>query len=59
MIDVVDNSNNPYFNFALEEYFLKIKDLKEDILILWQNEPVIVVEKNQNTYEELNNEYVN
>ena len=34
MIDVVDNSNNPYFNFALEEYFLKIKDLKEDILIL-------------------------
>lgn len=26
---------------------------------MWQNEPVIVVGKNQNTYEELNNEYVN
>ena len=43
---------------ALEEYFLKIKDLKDDVLILWQNEPTIVVGKNQNTYEELNLEYV-
>ena len=59
MINIINNSNNPYFNLALEEYFLKIKDLKEDILILWQNEPVIVVGKNQNTYEELNIEYVN
>lgn len=58
MINVINNSNNPYFNLALEEYFLKHKDLKEDILILWQNEPVIVVGKNQNTYEELNLEYV-
>ena len=58
MINVVNNSNNPYFNLALEEYFVKYKDLKEDILILWQNEPVIVVGKNQNTYEELNLEYV-
>jgi|YelNatPoosite2B6_FD.fasta_scaffold00009_220 lipoate-protein ligase A len=59
MINVINNSNNPHFNLALEEYFLKHKDLTEDILILWQNEPVIVVGKNQNTYEELNLEYVN
>lgn len=59
MINVINNSNNPHFNLALEEYFLKHKDLKEDILILWQNEPTIVVGKNQNTYEELNLEYVN
>ncbi|MBU3161064.1 lipoate--protein ligase [Clostridium frigoris] len=59
MINVINNSNNPYFNLALEEYFLKYKDLKDDVLILWQNEPVIVVGKNQNTYEELNFEYVN
>lgn len=58
MINVVNNSNNPYFNLALEEYFVKYKDLGEDILILWQNEPVIVVGKNQNTYEELDLEYV-
>lgn len=58
MINVINNSNNPYFNLALEEYLLKYKDLKDDILILWQNEPVIVVGKNQNTFEELNLEYV-
>jgi len=58
MINVINNSNSPYFNLALEEYFVKYKNLKEDILILWQNEPVIVVGKNQNTYEELNLEYV-
>lgn len=58
MINVINNSNNPYFNLALEEYFLKNKELKDDILILWQNEPVIVVGKNQNTYKELNLEYV-
>lgn len=58
MINIINNTNNPYFNLALEEYFLKHKELKEDILILWQNEPVIVVGKNQNTYEELNLEYV-
>lgn len=59
MINVINNSNNPYFNLALEEYFLKHKDIKEDVLILWQNDNTIVVGKNQNTYEELNAEYVN
>ncbi|MCW6074672.1 lipoate--protein ligase [Clostridium sporogenes] len=58
MINVINNYNNPYFNLALEEYFLKYKDLQDDILILWQNEPVIVIGKNQNTYEELNLHYV-
>lgn len=58
MINVINNSNDPYFNLALEEYFVKNKDLKEDILILWQNDPVIVIGKNQNTYAELNLEYV-
>lgn len=27
MINVINNSNNTYFNLALEEYFLKYKDL--------------------------------
>lgn len=58
MINVVNNSKEPYFNLALEEYFLKNKDLQDDILILWQNEPTIVVGKNQNTYQELNIDYV-
>ena len=44
---------HPYFNLALEEYFMKYKDMKEDVLILWQNEPTIVIGKNQNAYEEI------
>jgi len=59
MINVINDSNNPYFNLAAEEYLLKFKDLKDDLLILWQNEPTIVVGKNQNTYEELNLDYIN
>lgn len=58
MINVINNSNEPYFNLALEEYFVKYKNFDEDILILWQNNPVIVIGKNQNAYEELNISYV-
>ena len=58
MINIINNSKDSYFNLALEEYFLKIKDLKDDLLILWQNDPTIVIGKNQNTYEELNFDYV-
>ncbi len=58
MINVINHSQDPYFNLALEEYFLKHKDLNDDLLILWQNEPAIVVGKNQNTYAELNLDYV-
>lgn len=58
MINIINNSKDPYFNLALEEYFVKYKELNDDILILWQNQPTIVVGKNQNTYEELNLDYV-
>lgn len=58
MINIINNSKDPYFNLALEEYFLKHHCLNDDILILWQNEPTIVVGKNQNTYEEINADFV-
>ena len=45
---LINNTNiNPYFNLAMEEYFLK--NAKEDIFLLWQNENAIIVGKNQNT----------
>jgi lipoate-protein ligase A len=52
-------STNPYFNLATEEYLLK-SDLfsREDIFMLWQNEPTVVLGKHQNTYEEIDNEFV-
>ncbi len=54
---VVDiKTTNPYRNLATEEYFLYQRT--EDFFMLWQNEPCIVVGRNQNTLAEINYEYV-
>ncbi len=45
-------STLPQFNLAAEEYFLK-KDGR-DKLILWQNEPSVIIGRNQNTLAEIN-----
>ncbi|BBM51740.1 dihydrolipoyl dehydrogenase [Leptotrichia trevisanii] len=53
----INNSNDPAFNIALEEYcFKQLRDIGE-IFLLWINEPTIVVGKYQNTIEEINTEY--
>ena len=44
-------------NLAFEEYFLKSKEIGDDIFMLWQNEPTIVVGRFQNTLEEINQAY--
>lgn len=56
---LVNNSNDPRYNLAFEEYCFKHLDLKEDYVILWINGPAIIVGKNQNTIEEVNLDYVN
>ncbi len=56
MLVVMLSSNNPYFNLASEEYFLKHK--QEEFFLLWRNNPCIVVGRNQNTRKEINYEYV-
>lgn len=52
-----NESTNPYFNLALEEYLFNLDD-GINYVLLWQNEPTIVVGKNQNTAEEINSDYV-
>lgn len=56
MLLVNNEEINPYFNLAMEEYFLK--STNEDLFILWRNENSIIVGKNQNTLSEINYEYV-
>jgi len=56
MLIVKRHHTNPYFNLAAEEYFLK--ETKEDIFMLWRNEPSIIVGKHQNTLSEINIDYV-
>jgi lipoate-protein ligase A len=49
-------STNPYFNLACEEYLLK--NIDDEVFMLWRNEPAIIVGKHQNTLAEINTEYV-
>ncbi len=56
MLLINGTNTNPYFNLAMEEYFLKNTD--EDIFLLWRNDNAIIVGKNQNTLSEINYDYV-
>ncbi|WZL72588.1 lipoate--protein ligase [Clostridiaceae bacterium 35-E11] len=58
MITIRNESKNPYFNLALEEYMLKYFDCNQNIAFLWQDEPTVVVGRNQNTVEEVNGQYI-
>lgn len=52
--------NNPYtdawFNLAAEEYLLK--NSVENIFMVWQNEPSVVIGKHQNVWDEINRTFV-
>jgi lipoate-protein ligase A len=58
MINIINPSTDPFFNLALEEYFLTDEHHQEDIFMLWQDRPVVVVGRNQNTLQEINLEVV-
>lgn len=49
------NSHNPYINLAIEEYVVRQTVLKDqDYVLLYINEPAVVVGKNQSIYKEVN-----
>jgi len=56
VIYIGKNSYDPYFNIAAEEYILK--HFTEDVLMLWQSEPSVVVGKHQNTLAEINHQFI-
>ena len=47
---------NPYLNLAIEEYLFL--NSEEDVFILWQNSPTVVIGKNQNLYAEIDFDYI-
>lgn len=52
-----EGSNDPHLNLALEEYI--VRNFKEkDYLLFYINEPSIIIGRNQNTLEEVNQNYV-
>ena len=66
MIYIENNSTNPYYNLALEEYVLSRgagicrnlgQDGNADILLLWQNDKTVVVGRYQNTAQEIDERF--
>lgn len=58
MIEIINPSMDPYFNLALEEYTVINMPDQKSYFILWQNQPTVVVGKNQNTIEEINKKFI-
>ena len=56
----IDNKGitDPRINLAIEEYALKNLDINESYLLFYINKPSIIIGKNQNTIEEVNQDYV-
>jgi lipoate---protein ligase len=56
----IDNESvtDPRINLAVEEYILQQIVLPDDILLFYINEPSIIIGRNQNTIEEINQDVV-
>ncbi|MBF0746270.1 lipoate--protein ligase [Gemella sp. 19428wG2_WT2a] len=57
MIYIDTRNNDPRYNTAVEFYAFNELAKEDDVFILWINEPCIVVGKNQNTAEEINQKF--
>ncbi len=52
----IDNHDitNPWFNLAFEEYAVRNLDRNKDYLLLYRNQPCVIIGKHQNVFEEVN-----
>ena len=56
---LINNSTDPYFNLAFDEYCLENIHSEEPYFFLWRNRPAGIIGLNQNAYGEVNLEYLN
>ena len=55
---VVENaSTDPYFNIALDAWLVRNAKPGQEFVMLWQNQPAVILGRFQNTYEEVDIEY--
>ena len=57
MIYIINDSNNPYFNLAFEEFCLGHLPSDDTYFILWRNAPAVIIGKNQDAFQEVDLEY--
>lgn len=50
---ILSSQLDPYFNLAMEDFWLRQADLSDDLFYLWRNAPSVVVGRNQNPYREV------
>ena len=48
---IILSTHDPYYNLAVEEYLFQTAE--DEVFMLWQNEPTVVIGKNQNAYAEV------
>jgi len=58
MLYIRNDSDEPYFNLALEEYVLKRMKSDNDYIIIWKNKPSLIVGRFQNTVDEINIDFI-
>jgi len=56
MLCIFSSNNDVFFNLASEEYFLK--NISDDLIIIWKSTPSVIVGKHQNTFAEVNHKYL-
>ncbi|KAJ3568815.1 hypothetical protein NP233_g5463 [Leucocoprinus birnbaumii] len=50
----VSRSTNPYFNLTYEDWLFRHKDVKEPLLLIYRDDPCVVIGRNQNPWKEVN-----
>lgn len=55
---IINNSTDPYFNLAFDEYCLENIHSEQPYFYLWRNRPAVIIGLNQNAYSEVNLEYL-
>lgn len=55
---LVNESTDPYFNMAFDEWCLENLDTDEPVFYLWKNRPSVIIGLNQNAAQEVNLEYL-
>ena len=56
---LINESTDPYFNLAFDEYCLENIISDEPYFYLWRNRPAVIIGLNQNAYGEVNLDYLN